>query len=144
MRNTNVAVAVLAVVCMAAAGCGGGGQELKAIHGSVTCGGEKVPSGQITFVPIEGTPGSPAPAAIVNGEYRFAAPGGVPPGKHRVEVDARKKTGRKVQGFNGIETTMIDEEVRLGPEIYAGERSPLVVEVRAEGDGRIDIALPLK
>ncbi len=144
MKNTKLAVAFLAVVCMTALGCGKGKPPLKHMHGSVTCGGEKVPLGRVTFVPIEGTPGLPAPAEIVDGEYHFQAPGGVPLGKHRVQVVARRKTGRKVQGFNGIETSLIDEEVRMGPDIYAGEKSPLIVEIRADSDGRCDIKLPLK
>ena len=49
------------------------------------------------------------------------ANGGVPLGKYRVQVDARQKTGRKVQGNNGLEMTTIDEEVRMGPAAYAGD-----------------------
>ena len=66
----------------------------------------------------------------------------MPLGKHRVEVVAHKKTGRKVEGYNGHETIMVDEEVRLGPAIYAGEQSPLVVDVRDDSDGRYDIVIP--
>ena len=118
------------------------GLPSKVIGGSVTCGGEEVPTGQVSFVPIEGTPGPNSAGLIVDGQYRIEARGGVPLGKHRVCVDARKKTGRKVEGHNGRETTMIDEEVRMGPEVYAGDQSPLVVDIRADSDGHYDIALP--
>ena len=79
------------------------GLPTKVMHGRVTAGGQIVPTGQVVFVPLPGTPGSPTPALIVHGQYRVDARVGVPLGKYRVQVDARKKTGRKVQGFNGIE-----------------------------------------
>ena len=37
---------------------------------------------------------------------------------------------------------MIDETVRMGPAIYAGDQSPLVVDVRTDSDGQFDIAIP--
>ena len=37
---------------------------------------------------------------------------------------------------------MIDETVSVGPRVYSGAQSPLIVEVKADGDGRIDIDLP--
>ena len=87
-------------------------------------------------------PRGSAMSPIVDGQYRIDARGGVPLGKYRVQVDARKKTGRKVEGFNGFEKAMIDEEVRVGPERYANQHSPLTVDVRADSDGQFDIAIP--
>ena len=143
VRFTHPTIA-LAIICLAAFGCGRGGPKITQMHGSVTCGGEAVPLGQVTFVPIEGTPGMPAPVMIFDGQYRFQKPGGVSPGKYRVQVDAHKKTGRQVEAFNGIEMGLIDEEIRLGPEIYAGEKSPLTVEVGPGSPDRFDIELPDK
>ena len=37
---------------------------------------------------------------------------------------------------------MIDEEVRMGPEVYASDKSPLVVDVRTDSDGQFDISIP--
>ncbi len=144
MGNTKIILPAYAMICLAALGCGRGGPTPMQMHGSVVCDGESVPLGQVTFVPIEETSGIPAPAQIFDGEYHFHSPGGVTPGKYRVEVDARKKTGRKVEGFNGIEMAMIDEEVRLGPEIYASEKSPLVAEVGPGSPDRFDIELPAR
>jgi hypothetical protein len=132
----------LCVICLALVGCGPKGLPSKAIGGAVTCGGQPVPTGQVSFVPIEGTPGPTSAALIVDGRYRVEARGGVPLGKHRVCVDARKKTGRKVEGHNGREAVLVDEEVRMGPEVYASGQSPLVLDLRADSDGTYDIVIP--
>jgi len=133
----------LAVLAMAlAAGCGQGGLESKVVHGTVTVGGEKVDAGEIRFVPVDGTPGPTSVGSIVDGRYKIDARGGVPLGKHRVEVEARKKTGRQVEQYDGFETSLVDETVRVGPEEYAGDESPLVKKVTAASDGQIDIDIP--
>jgi hypothetical protein len=142
MWSTRLVGGVLAAMCLLALGCGQNGPSRKIMHGSVICNGEKVSRGQVSFVPIEDTPGQTSSAPIVDGQYRIEARGGVPVGKHRVEVDTRKQTGRKVKRSNGRETTLIDEEVRMGPEIYAGSQSPLVTDVRADSGGQFDITIP--
>ena len=114
------------------------------VHGSVTVDGETVDTGTICFVPIEGTPGPASVGRIVDGKYRIDARGGVPVGKHRVEIDARKKTGRKVKQDDGYSVALVDETVRVTPPQYAGDQSPLVREIAADSDGRIDFAIPLK
>jgi hypothetical protein len=134
----------LSAACVVAScGCGRGELPTREVFGTVTCNGEKVPEGEIRFVPIEGTPGPVSSAAIVDGQYRIEARGGVPVGEHRVEVRAMRKTGRKVarQVFAG-ETAMVDETVPLGAAGYDGVDSPLVEEVTAGGDGRIDVEIP--
>jgi hypothetical protein len=120
-------------------GCGRGDLPRRVVYGNVTCGGEKVAFGEVLFVPIEGTPGPATAAVIVDGRYRAENRGGVPIGKHRVEVSAQRATGRKVSTPEGA---TMDEGVSIGPPIYAGPQSPLVVEVKADGDGRIDLAIP--
>ena len=141
MRTISIVAGVLGLACLASAGCGKG-PAAKPVYGNVTYGGESVPMGRVSFVPMDDAAGPPCAAPIVDGQYRFEERGGVPLGKHRVQVDARKKTGRKVMGHNGFERTMIDEEVRMGPEIYAGNRSTLVLDVAADFDGQFDIAIP--
>jgi hypothetical protein len=132
----------LGLACLVPTGCGQKGLPAKVLCGSVSCDGEMAPAGQISFVPVEDAPGPTCAAFIVNGQYRIEERGGVPLGKHRVQVDARKKTGRKIWGRSGHEPSMIDEEVKMGPQIYAGEQSPLVVDVRPDSDGRLDITIP--
>jgi hypothetical protein len=137
-------VMALALACMVSTGCGRKAPAAKVVYGAVTCGGEKVSQGKITFTPIEGNPAPNCVASIVDGRYRIDARGGVYVGKYRVLVDARKKTGRQVMKLDPIvhEKVKTDETVRMGPENYVGEHSPLVVEVRSGADGRIDIAIP--
>jgi len=135
-------VVVVALSAAMTAGCGDGSLPSKPVHGTVTVGGEKVDAGEVRFVPVDGTPGPTSVGTIVEGEYRIDARGGVPLGKHRVEVEARRKTGRKVEQYSGFETSLVDETVRVGPQQYAGQQSPLVEEVTADSDGRIDVAIP--
>jgi hypothetical protein len=101
-----------------------------------------VPTGQVVFIPIEGALGPNAAGQIVDGRYHITSRGGVSLGRHRVCVDAFKKTGRKVEGYNGREKAPIDEVVRLGPAAYAGGESPLVVDIKADFGEQYDIALP--
>jgi hypothetical protein len=93
-------------------------------------------------VPIENTPGGVCAARIIDGLYRIEDRGGVPLGKYRVCVDARRKTGRKVRSTNGTEITMVDEIVRMGPAAFSGVQSPLTVEIAADFDGKFDISIP--
>lgn len=132
---------LVAVACLVAIGCTKGTPG-KVLHGTVTCGGENVAFGQVAFLPLDNrsTPGFAA--TIVDGQYRIPALRGVPLGKYRVCIDARRRSDRKVQGFNGMEMATVDEEVRMGPPAFAGQESPLVVELRADFQERFDIAIP--
>lgn len=134
---------LVAVACLVVVGCTKGPPG-KVLHGTVTCGGQNVSFGQVTFLPLDNgsTPGFAA--TIVEGQYRIPALRGVPLGRYRVCIDARGRTGRKTQGFNGMEMATIDEEVRMGPPVYAGQESPLVVDLRAESQERFDIEIPLQ
>ncbi len=141
-RAVRLAVlAVLASGLLLLSGCGKG-ELTKIVHGTVAVGNEKVDTGHVRFVPIDGTPGPSSTGRITDGEYRIEARGGVPLGKHRVEVNALKKTGRMVRGHTGFERGMVEETVRVGPERYAGADSPLVIEVTADSDARIDFQIP--
>ena len=143
-RNAVRACLLLGVGCLLSAGCGGqNGVSTKVIHGTVTVGGQTPETGRLRFVPIEGTPGPASTVKIVDGQYRIEARGGVPVGKHRVEVTALEKTGRQVTGSGpGGEPMQVDETIDLAPEQYVGAESPLTVEVIAGSDGRINIEIP--
>lgn len=132
---------LLAVCLLLVTGCGKK-SSTKVVYGTVTYDGQMVETGKVRFVPIDGTSGPASMAPIKDGEFRIEARGGVPIGRHRVEVDARQRTGNKVAGRKGLEKTSVDEMVFLGPEEYAGAQSPLIVEVTADSDGRFDIEIP--
>lgn len=126
------------------AACGGPKIQQKVIYGSVGSGGQKADTGRIRFVPIDGTPGPASAALIVDGQYRIEKRGGVPVGKHRVEVAGYTTTGRKVPGPAATGGGMVDERIPLGLQKYAGPRSTINVEITADGDGRFDIDVPVE
>ena len=130
-------------VSFLALGCGANGLQTVEVHGTVTCDGENVETGLVRFVPIEGTAGPASSGKIEGGQYRIESRGGVPIGKHRVEVDARKKTGTKVPALSD-QSILIEETVRLGSEVYFGRESPLVLDVTADSDGRFNIEIPVE
>jgi hypothetical protein len=86
MRQTQSIV--YAAVLLALAGCGSRDQISRVIVcGDVTFDGQPVKNGQINFYPLGETPGGVAGAPIVAGKYQVENKGGVPVGKHRVEVE---------------------------------------------------------
>jgi hypothetical protein len=148
-RNEGVrrwaAAAILVASLLCSVGCNRPRIPLVTLHGTVTCGGQKVDTGRIVFVPIEGTPGPASVAEITDGQYTIKSRGGVPVGKHRVEVIAMKYTGRETQQRTMAgDQVAAPEKTNIGPEKYAGAQSPLVIEIPANTDGQIDIEIPAK
>ncbi len=78
---------------VAVSGCGGDGRV--AIEGTVTFDGQPLPAGQISFLPMSGTKGPAAGAAIKDGAFTIASEGGTFAGKFRVEVTATRPSNRK-------------------------------------------------
>ena len=133
-------IVCLVLLMIVSIGCGHRSQlDRKVISGTVTCGGEAVPSGFIRFAPIEGTSGPNTTARIVDGRYRADNRGGVPLGKHRVEIDAQRPTGEKIEISPG---DFVEKMEDIGDRQYAGSQSPLTIEVTAAGDTRFDFAIP--
>ena len=131
---------IVIALCAGWIGCSSSDRPI-VVHGAVSVGGDVPDRGDITFVPIEGTPGSVNAAVIVDGQYGVDGRGGLRPGTYRVEIAAFKKTGRQVQGHDGFEMTMVDEQVRLSPPLYASEESPLRLELAAGSKGEFDYQL---
>ena len=74
---------------VACGGCGGGSAPEKVIiSGVVTYDGKPVANGEVRFYPIEGTKGAVSGGPIRDGAYVAQGKGGVPIGKHRVEIQA--------------------------------------------------------
>jgi hypothetical protein len=104
---------------------------------------QPVERGAVRFVPIEGTHGPLNTASIERGEYRVDARGGVPLGVYRVEVEALKPTGKKVQKRGRFGPVLEEEYQDVGSSTYAGAKSPLRLELTSESDDRFDIHLPI-
>lgn len=133
---------IMAAGCLTVGGCGKKGLQTKVVHGTVTYGDQKVEAGYVRFVPIDGTPGPASTARITDGQYRIEARGGIPLGTHRIEVEARGNMPSRVPIPKGVERWAVDRMVRLGPKKYAGNQSPLKIELTADLDGRADIKIP--
>jgi hypothetical protein len=87
------------------------------VEGTVTLDGAPVEAGHITFVPTEGTAGPGAQATIASGHYTIDLASRAKPGVYRVEIAARRKTGKTIPAGSPFPPgTMVDEEVeyRIG------------------------------
>jgi hypothetical protein len=123
-----------------APGCGG---NVATIKGDVTLDGKPVETGTITFVPIEGTPGSGARAQVAKGVYSIDSAMGTAPGTYRVEITARRKTGKKIPvGSPAPVGTMADEEVEALPARY--NKSSTLKEVLKAGANPVNFPLTTK
>jgi len=89
--------------------------------------GEIVQAGTIAFYP-DGVGGPVAGSNIVEGRYAIDAKGGPVAGIHRVQIEAMKKTGRKVANMGG---DLMDEYENFLPEKYTTPASEVRVEITA-------------
>lgn len=75
--------------CCGLFGCGSVGTlERVEVRGEAAYAGNPVENGEIRFFPIDGTLGPVSGAPIIDGNYHVIQRGGVPVGRHRVEVEA--------------------------------------------------------
>ena len=80
--------------CVVMCGCNHDGRQ--SLEGTVTLDGQPLPAGDITFFPVPGTPGPTAGGKIVEGRFSISAEGGTMAGTFRVQITARRKTGKQV------------------------------------------------
>ena len=119
----------VAVVLALIAGCGGGPNARCAVHGSVSYDGQPVDNGGIAFLPegeSEDDTRIRATGKIYDGRYEFDTQHGPPPGRYRVQIYWKKKTGQKVVGEGGVQKNEIEQGI---PPKYNTE-SELIVEVK--------------
>jgi len=113
------------------AGCSGSAGDSPPrviVTGSVTFQGQPVSKGTIRFVPDETSQLPVSGAVITNGQYRADNKGGVPVGRHRIEITAVRPPA---QG-NGIEVVEGVPEEHYIPSKYNTE-STLEFIVTQEG-----------
>lgn len=89
-RGSQLAVCLtMAGVIFAMGGCSSGDELEKVIvRGEVRYDGQPIENGQISFFPLEETKGPMSGAPIAAGQYIVQGKGGVPVGRHRVEIEA--------------------------------------------------------
>jgi hypothetical protein len=85
---------VLSALVSALAGCGGGGDGLTPVAGTVTVDGRPGEGAAVAFIPKDGTPGNGGIGlADASGKYEITTPQGkkgLPPGQYRVTVSYRR------------------------------------------------------
>ena len=118
-----------------ASGCGGA----SSVNGNVTLDGTPVEAGYVNFVPADAS-GSGGRAPIIKGRYAVDSTAQLKPGAYRVEIYARRKTGRQIAaGSPAPPGTMIDEEAEAIPEKY-NKQSTLQRELKS-GNNPVDFDL---
>ena len=111
---------------VAVAGCQRSSLDKLVVSGEVTYAGEPIPNGQIRFVPIDGTRGPISGGVIKDGKYSATGKGGVPVGRHRVEIYGYRPVGKKKAGLSEG-----PESEQYIPAKYSGGSS-LTAEVNAD------------
>ena len=138
MRTLTVAILFFVV------GCGIRSANKVKVNGTVAYGGKPVDAGEIRFVPIDALIGPASFGTIAEGRFEIVARGGVPITDYRVEIDAFRRTGRKVPGQAPARDTMVDELAPVGPPEYRDERSPLKVDASTLHNGDFEFVIPSK
>lgn len=94
-HSTGLAVLVVAVLLIPAAGCKSDDEKLAPVSGTITADGKPVPSGTVTFYPdgAKGNASKHQPIGVLDseGRYELVVPGGkkgAPPGWYKVVVYA--------------------------------------------------------
>ena len=127
-------VAGVVAAALAVIGCGGGESDefpREPISGKVTLNGQPLTKGLITFSPFE-KPEPVVTAAVLDGAYSLERSEGPSPGLHRVQIFARKPSGRQVREPDNP-GEKIEEIVDAVPPRYNVE-SDLTAGVEEGGD----------
>jgi hypothetical protein len=127
-------------------GCGGKSVERAAVQGHVTYRGQPIQDGTILFSPTGRAKGErlePAGSKIVNGEYHLDGKMGPMVGAQRVEIQAYRKTGRKIPDMLGDvskpDRPLVDEVIPILPATFNVE-STLTADI-APGENTKDFEL---
>lgn len=129
IQNLCSAVCLLALV--ASYGCRQSGMEKVVIRGEVSYAGEPIKNGQIRFSPIEGTKGPISGGVIKDGKYEAQGKGGVPLGKHRVEIYGYRPV-KKTTG--GLQNEGGDSEQYIPAKYSGGSSLTAVITAQSAGE----------
>jgi hypothetical protein len=133
-----LAVAVAVAGFTALAGCDSDSARCP-VEGTVLYDGQEVDQGGIAFIPVgdDSDTRFRATGQIVNGHYELDAHHGPTPGKYRVQITWRKKTGSKRKGEGGVIKDVTEQVI---PARYNAQ-TELVVDVQP---GRNTLPFDLK
>jgi hypothetical protein len=134
-RRLTLAASLAGAACLG--GCGDGGPERIAVAGKVSLDGRPLPTGKVTFVPLDGA--TAAVAEVRDGVFRAEGQAGPAAGRYQVEIVAVEPTGKKIPNPD-VPGATLDEERDLVPERY-NARTELVAEVRPGADNAFEFAL---
>jgi len=129
--------AILAPTALLVVGCGDAEPPRLPVTGKVSLDGKPLPTGQVTFVPLEGR--TAAVAEVRDGVFQADRSTGPAPGRYQVEIYAVEPTGKKIPNPDAPGST-IDEERDLVPDRY-NVRSELVAEVKPDADNSYEFSL---
>ena len=120
-------------------GCGTAGVEGRGeVRGTVRLDGQRLAEGSILFRPTGGNSGPVTGGAIQDGTFHIPAKMGPPIGANRIEINAVKKTGRKIPA-PPPGSGMIDELAEAIPSRY-NEQSTLEWDIK-QGKNVVDLDL---
>ncbi len=122
-------IALFVCILLTIAGCGATSGS-QAISGSVTLDDKPLATGSILFTPLDGTPGDAASGEINDGKFSIPAASGPHVGKHRVEIRALRKSGKKVQKPFAPEGELVERDEEAIADKF-NSQSKLIQEVKA-------------
>ena len=128
---TRLGVAIFSGLLVVVIGCGGSTRG--AVQGKVTWDGDPLEEGAISFIPLDPKLGPTAGAPIRNGEYVIDAARGPVAGEYRVQINAFRKTGRKIWDGMGDEKASASQKnfVEEGGEAFIPPRYNKDSDLRA-------------
>jgi hypothetical protein len=130
-QRTTVTLVILmlawGVICLP--GCDRSGGRVT-VTGTVSVDGQPLPSGSISFRPVDMGSLPSSGSGVANGQFSLPADWGPMPGKYRVVIEAFRKTGRMSPGPGGlpggvpeVAPIKFNEADKLEATIVAGEKN---------------------
>jgi len=119
-------------------GCGDDGKPRgQPVAGKVVLDGKPIENGKILLSHVDGR--SAAAGEIRNGEFRLSSSAGAIPGRYRVAIHSKKKTGKTIP-HPDIDGSMIEEVVESVPSEF-NVNTKIEAVIKAEGGNSLDFAL---
>jgi len=107
------------------------------VSGAVRFDGAPLGSGIISLRPVDKGPS--AAGRIVNGTFELSAEKGPIPGKHRVEIESFRETGRMVALVDTPSMKMPEQKQVIPPQY--NERTELTIDVTGTGTNHFEFNL---